>query len=116
MLRLATIAAMLIFSASFAAAQPVTGPMFDIRLTEQQLNVVGKALGKMPGEEVFETRDAILEQVKAQIARANEAQADAANQQAQAAADQANAQSAALQDKFKKGMQACLEGRGYVVK
>jgi len=51
-----------------------------------------------------------------QARRANEAQADAANQQAQAAADQANAQNAALQDKFKKGMQACLEGKGYVVK
>lgn len=51
-----------------------------------------------------------------QARRANEAQAEAANQQAQAAADQANAQSAALQANFKKGMQACLEGKGYVVK
>lgn len=51
-----------------------------------------------------------------QARRAQEAQAQTANQQAQAAADQANAQTAALQDKFKKGMQACLEGRGYVVK
>jgi hypothetical protein len=51
-----------------------------------------------------------------QARRANEAQASAANQQAQAAADQANAESAALQSNFKKGMQACLEGRGYIVK
>ena len=48
--------------------------------------------------------------------RANEAQAQAANQQAQAQADQHNAERAAGMDKFKKGMQACLEGKGYVVK
>lgn len=51
-----------------------------------------------------------------QARRANQAQADAANQQAQAAADQHNAERAAGMDKFKKGMQACLEGRGYIVK
>jgi hypothetical protein len=51
-----------------------------------------------------------------QARRANEAAADAANQQAQAAADQANAQRAQLQANFKKGMGACLEGRGYTVK
>jgi len=51
-----------------------------------------------------------------QAHRANEAQADAANQQAQAAADQANAQRAQLQAAFKKGLGACLEGKGYTVK
>jgi hypothetical protein len=51
-----------------------------------------------------------------QARRAQEAQVDAANQQAQAAADQANAQRAQLQASFKKGMGACLEGRGYTVK
>jgi hypothetical protein len=51
-----------------------------------------------------------------QARRANEQQAQAANQQAQAQADQHNAERAAGMEKFKKGMQACLEGRGYVVK
>jgi len=51
-----------------------------------------------------------------QARRANEAQADAANQQAQAAADQQNAANAQLKDTFKKGMKACLEGKGYTVK
>jgi len=44
------------------------------------------------------------------------AQADAANQQAQAQADQHNAQNAQLQQNFKNGMKACLEGKGYTVK
>ena len=48
--------------------------------------------------------------------RQQEAQADAANQQAQAAADQANAANAQLKETFKKGMKACLEGKGYTVK
>jgi hypothetical protein len=51
-----------------------------------------------------------------QARRQQEAQADAANQQAQAAADQANAQNAQLQQNFKNGMKACLEGKGYTVK
>lgn len=51
-----------------------------------------------------------------QARRANEAQADAANQQAQAAADQANAARAQGQANFKKAMTVCLEGRGYTVK
>ena len=51
-----------------------------------------------------------------QAKRANEAQADAANQQAQAAADQANAARAQGQANFKKAMTVCLEGRGYTVK
>ena len=51
-----------------------------------------------------------------QARRANEANADAANQQAQAAADQANAANAQLKETFKKGMKACLEGKGYTVK
>jgi len=51
-----------------------------------------------------------------QARRANEAQADAANAQAQAAADQANAANAQLAQKFKDGMKACLEGKGYTVK
>jgi len=51
-----------------------------------------------------------------QARRAQEAQAEAANQQAQAAADQANAARAQGQENFKKGMAMCLEGRGYTVK
>jgi hypothetical protein len=51
-----------------------------------------------------------------QAKRANEAQVDAANQQAQAAADQANAQRAQGMENFKKAMTVCLEGRGYSVK
>jgi len=51
-----------------------------------------------------------------QARRAQEAQADAANQQAQAAADQANAARAQSADTFKKGMSGCLESRGYTVK
>ena len=39
-----------------------------------------------------------------------------ANQQAQAAADQQNAANAQQLTNFKKGMSACLEGKGYVVK
>ncbi len=48
--------------------------------------------------------------------REQEAQAAAANQQAQAAADQQNAANAQALANFKKGMGACLEGKGYVVK
>jgi hypothetical protein len=48
--------------------------------------------------------------------RQGDAQADAANQQAQAAADQQNAANAQLKETFKKGMKACLEGKGYTVK
>ena len=51
-----------------------------------------------------------------QARRQQEAQADAANQQAQAQADQHNAQNADALAGFKKGMSACLEGKGYVVK
>jgi hypothetical protein len=51
-----------------------------------------------------------------QARRAQEAQAQSANQQAQAAADQANAANAQLKETFKKGMKACLEGKGYTVK
>jgi len=51
-----------------------------------------------------------------QARREQEAQAGAANQQAQAAADQANAANAQLKETFKKGMKACLEGKGYTVK
>ena len=45
-----------------------------------------------------------------------EAQVNAANQQAQAQADQHNAENAQQLANFKKGMSACLEGKGYVVK
>jgi hypothetical protein len=48
--------------------------------------------------------------------RQQEAQANAANQQAQAQADQHNAEVAQQLANFKKGMSACLEGKGYVVK
>jgi hypothetical protein len=48
--------------------------------------------------------------------REQEAQVAAANQQAQAAADQQNAANAQALAGFKKGMSACLEGKGYVVK
>jgi Glycine-zipper domain len=51
-----------------------------------------------------------------QAKKAQEAQVQSANQQAQAAADQANAANAQLQETFKKGMKACLEGKGYTVK
>lgn len=51
-----------------------------------------------------------------QARREQEAQADAANQQAQASADQHNAANAQALANFKKGMGACLEGKGYVVK
>jgi OmpA family protein len=51
-----------------------------------------------------------------QARRAQEAQAGEANAQAQAAADQANAANAQLRETFKKGMKACLEGKGYTVK
>src|SRR5262245_8457969 len=51
-----------------------------------------------------------------QARRQQEAQADAANQQAQAQADQHNAANADALANFKKGMSACLEGKGYVVK
>jgi hypothetical protein len=51
-----------------------------------------------------------------QARRQQEAQADAANQQAQASADQQNAANAQLEQNFKNGMKACLEGKGYTVK
>jgi hypothetical protein len=51
-----------------------------------------------------------------QARRQQEEQAAAANQQAQAAADQQNAANAQALAGFKKGMSACLEGKGYVVK
>jgi len=51
-----------------------------------------------------------------QAKREQEAQANAANQQAQAQADQHNAEVAQQLANFKKGMSACLEGKGYVVK
>jgi hypothetical protein len=51
-----------------------------------------------------------------QAKRAQEEQVAAANQQAQAAADQHNAANAEQLAGFKKGMSACLEGKGYVVK
>jgi len=51
-----------------------------------------------------------------QAKREQEAQASAANQQAQAQADQHNAANAQALANFKKGMGACLEGKGYVVK
>jgi type IV secretory pathway VirB10-like protein len=51
-----------------------------------------------------------------QARRAQEEQANQANAQAQAQADQHNAQNAQLQQNFKNGMKACLEGKGYTVK
>ena len=51
-----------------------------------------------------------------QAKRAQEQQVASANQQAQAQADQHNADAAAQLTDFKKGMSACLEGKGYVVK
>lgn len=48
--------------------------------------------------------------------RANEAQAEQANAQAQQQADQHNAQIAQQKETFKNGMKACLEGKGYTVK
>ncbi len=51
-----------------------------------------------------------------QAKRAQEQQVTSANQQAQAQADQHNAEVAAQLTNFKKGMSACLEGKGYVVK
>ena len=51
-----------------------------------------------------------------QAKREQEAQVNAANQQAQAQADQHNADAAQQLANFKKGMSACLEGKGYVVK
>jgi len=51
-----------------------------------------------------------------QAKREQEAQVNAANQQAQAQADQHNADAAQQLADFKKGMSACLEGKGYVVK
>lgn len=51
-----------------------------------------------------------------QARRQQEEQAAAANQQAQAQADQHNADAAQQLANFKKGMSACLEGKGYVVK
>ena len=48
--------------------------------------------------------------------RQQEQQVASANQQAQAAADQQNAANAQQLTNFKKGMSACLEGKGYVVK
>jgi hypothetical protein len=51
-----------------------------------------------------------------QARRQQEAQTESANQQIQAAADQQNAANAQLLASFKKGMSACLEGKGYVVK
>jgi len=51
-----------------------------------------------------------------QAKREQEAQVNAANQQAQATADQHNAANAEALANFKKGMGACLEGKGYVVK
>ena len=51
-----------------------------------------------------------------QAKRAQEQQVASANQQAQAAADQQNAANSQQLANFKKGMGACLEGKGYVVK
>lgn len=51
-----------------------------------------------------------------QARRQQEEQAAAANAQAQAQADQHNADAAQQLANFKKGMSACLEGKGYVVK
>jgi len=51
-----------------------------------------------------------------QARRAQEAQVDSANQQAQATADQQNAANAQALANFKKGMGTCLEGKGYAVK
>ena len=86
-----------------AAAGAVVGEIANGEANE------GAAAGAAAGAVVAGSRNR-------QQRRANEAQAQAANQQAQAQADQHNAERAAGMDKFKKGMQACLEGKGYVVK
>jgi len=86
-----------------AAAGAVVGEISNGEANE------GAATGAAAGAVVAGSRNR-------QAKRANEAQAQAANQQAQAQADQHNAERAAGMEKFKKGMQACLEGKGYVVK
>lgn len=57
----------LVFSPLMASAQQVQ-PQFTITVTNEQLNVIGKALGKLPYEEVFQTVGQINQQVQAQIA------------------------------------------------
>jgi len=64
------IAGLLVGLVSSAYAQPVTGPaqpMFEITLTEAQLNTIGRGLGKLLLEDAVETRDAVLKQVNEQI-------------------------------------------------
>jgi hypothetical protein len=60
-------AAVLLIAFAAFAQQPA---MYRLLVTNDQLNLIGKALGKMPFEEVYQTIDIIRGQVAAQNAEA----------------------------------------------